>query len=82
MVIATQITTAKLAEITGEAYTALGISAATDDRTDELIASELADAGIEIDEDSEPDWSTCEYTRQAVSRALEAWAAEGNEAAH
>lgn len=72
----TTMNTAKLAAITAEIYQSMGLSELTDERTDELITNQLNDAGIDIDEDGTPDYSECEYTRQAVRRALEIWSAE------
>ncbi len=62
------MTTHVLSEIEGEVYTALGLSEETDDHVDEMIAAALADAGIEIDEDAEPGYPECEYTRQGGAR--------------
>ena len=67
------MTTEKLAEITTEVYTAMGLSELTDDHTDELISGQLDRANIAINEEETPNFAECELTRHAVRRALEIW---------
>ena len=72
----TTLTSPKVADLVNEVYQSEGIGFETDDRLDEIVAQELSDAGIEIDEEAADGFTETEYARPFVRRAVCRWADE------
>lgn len=56
-----------------EEYDALGCTALTDERLDELVVTQLNNAGIEVDEDHKETRRDIAAAREAISVALTRW---------